>query len=257
MKPGLITPLLLTLDEEANLGRCLAGLGWAERIVVIDSGSRDGTLDLCRAHGRVEVFHRDFDRFAAQANFGLEKITTPWVLSLDADYVVPDGFLAELEGLDPAPGMGGYAAGFRYCVYGRPLRASLYPPRTVLFRREGSTYRDDGHAHRVRVEGTVGRLRAVLAHDDRKPLRRWFASQARYATEEADKLLGTPAADLSSADRLRATGWAAPPAVLLWTLFGRGLILDGWRGWFYVLQRVCAECMLAATLVGRRLEKQP
>lgn len=246
-----ITPLVLTRDERPNVERLLDGLGWARRIVVIDSGSEDGTLEALAADPRVEVFHRDFDGFAAQCNFGLSKVDTEWVLSLDADYVCPPALAEEIAALPDRPEEDGFEARFRYVVHGRPLRGSLYPPRTVLYRREAARYADDGHAHRVRVDGPVGRLRTRIRHDDRKPLGpRWLAMQWRYAREEARKLEG--AEELHLTDRVRAWG-LGPVAVPLYCLFGKGLVLDGRAGLHYTLQRTVAEVVLALALVDRRL----
>src|SRR5439155_19042641 len=115
--------------------------------------------------------------FADQCNFGLEKITTPWVLSLDADYMVPPSFAEELQVRGTQEGFDAYRAQFRYCVYGKPLRGTLYPPRTVLYRRERARYSNDGHGHRVCVDGRTGSLHSRLCHDDRKSLDRWLTSQ--------------------------------------------------------------------------------
>src|SRR5262249_57388185 len=81
-----ITPLIITLDEAPNIGRTLDKLGWARRIVVVDSGSTDGTLELLRGYPQVDVVQHPFADFAAQCNFGLTQVATNWVLSLDADY---------------------------------------------------------------------------------------------------------------------------------------------------------------------------
>ena len=85
-----ITPIVITYNEEANIARTLDRLTWARRILVIDSGSSDGTLDIIRSYPRAEVIHRPFDEFASQCNFGIAQVTTTWVLSLDADYELSD-----------------------------------------------------------------------------------------------------------------------------------------------------------------------
>ena len=82
-----ITVLIITYNEARNIERVLSKLGWAQRILVVDSGSTDGTLELLAAHANVDVVHRPFDTFADQCNFGLQQVWTPWALSLDADYV--------------------------------------------------------------------------------------------------------------------------------------------------------------------------
>ena len=85
-----ITPLVITYNEEANIARTLDRLGWANRVVVIDSGSTDETLSILQRYPMVETFWRPFDSFAAQLNFGLTKVDTEWVLALDADYEISE-----------------------------------------------------------------------------------------------------------------------------------------------------------------------
>ncbi len=248
-----ITPLLITFDEAANLRRTLTALAWARDIVVVDSGSTDGTLDIIAEFPKVRVVTRAFDTFADQCNHGLQEVRTEWVLSLDADYVLSREFTEDLDGLDGS--VAGYRAAFRYCVQGRPLRASLYPPRTVLYRRALAHYENEGHGHRVIVKGEVGMLRSKIDHDDRKPLSRWVSSQIRYAEQEAMHLMTTPTVELNRADRIRRWIVASPALVFIYTLMWRGLILDGWPGWFYVLQRTLAETMLSLALLQRKLER--
>jgi hypothetical protein len=196
---------------------------------------------------------RCFDSFAAQCNFGLSQITTEWVLSIDADYVLTPELIAEIGALDPKADVAGYSVGFRYCVSGHPLRSTLYPPRTVLYRRQLAKYHDEGHGHRVTVDGTVKRLTGKIDHDDRKPLSYWIRSQDAYAKIEAHHLLATSRDQLSFQDRLRRTIFFAPPVIFFYLLFGRGLIFDGWPGWFYVGQRTIAEFLLSLRLLVDRL----
>jgi glycosyltransferase involved in cell wall biosynthesis len=248
-----ITPLIITFNEAANIERTVEQLRWAKRIVVIDSGSTDGTVEILRRYPQVEIIEHAFVDFADQCNFGLTQVATPWVLSLDADYELSGALVEELEGLAPADRTAGYAARFVYRIHGRPLRGSLYPARTVLHRREGAVYRQEGHGHRVYLKGDVLPLRAVIYHDDRKPLRRWLVSQQRYAREEADYLLTAQHESLTRSDRIRRMGWPAPVGAPLYALVVKGCLLDGWAGWYYALQRTIAEAMIALELLERRL----
>jgi glycosyltransferase involved in cell wall biosynthesis len=248
-----ITPMILTLNEAPNIGRTLERLRWAREILVVDSYSTDETLEIVRRHPQARIVQRPFDTFARQCNFGLDQVRTSWVLSLDADYVLSDELVAELGGLQPAPDAAGFRAAFRYCVFGRPLRASLYPPRTVLYRVARGRYREDGHAHRVQVEGQVVPLRGRIDHDDRKPFDRWLHEQRRYMDQEAQAILAASPGELGWADRLRRSMTVAPLAVLLYTLIGRGLILDGWPGVYYAAQRTYTEWLLLLELLDRRL----
>jgi hypothetical protein len=126
--------------------------------------------------------------------------------------------------------------------------------RAVVFRKDRCRYIPDGHTQLLKISGPVLNLRSLINHDDRKPLSRWFASQAKYAALEAQKLLAAPRASLRIQDRLRLTGWAAIPASLVYTLLVKRVILDGWRGWYYSLQRILAEIMLALEILERRID---
>lgn len=249
-----VTPLIITYNETANIERTLAPLGWARQIVVIDSGSTDGTLELLAKDPRIVVHHRRFDSFAEQCNFGLSKIESDWVLSLDADYELSPALVEELHSLFPSEAISGFRAKFVYRIYGRPLRGSLYPPRAVLYRVKQGLYANEGHGHRVRIAGDVAELRAPIYHDDRKPLARWLQSQLGYAAREAGHLLSMPRAEMSRADKVRAMGWPAPILVFLYVLLVKGALLDGLAGWYYAFQRLLAEVLLALELLDRRLK---
>jgi glycosyltransferase involved in cell wall biosynthesis len=248
-----ITPLIITYNEAPNIARTIGKLLWAKRIVVIDSGSTDATLDRLRSVPQVDVIQHPFSDFAGQCNFGLTQIDTPWVLSLDADYALSDVLVEELARLRATDSVAGYRARFVYRIYGRALRGTLYPPRVVLYRKDKARYRNEGHGHRVDIDGEVLPLAGVIYHDDRKPLARWFDSQQRYAQVEARYLIETPTAKLTRSDRIRRLGWLAPIGVLFYTLFVKGCILDGWPGWYYALQRLCAETLIALEILDRRL----
>ena len=245
--------MILTLNEEANIGRTLAKLTWARRILVIDSGSTDRTLEIVGQHPQAVVVRRDFDSAAAQCNFGLTHIDSEWVLSLDADYVLSDELISEIGSLQPADNIRGFWARFVYQIFDRTLRASVYPPRAVLYRRSTAAYVDEGHTQRVRIDGQLLQLSHPIYHDDRKPIGRWFSSQVRYASLEASHLLTRDVSKLGRGDRLRLLILPAPVLMFFYVLFIKRCLLDGWSGWYYVLQRVCAETMLSIELLDRRL----
>lgn len=248
-----ITPLILTCNEAPNIERTLQRLSWARDVVVVDSGSTDRTRDILGQRGNVRLVERPFTTHAEQWTFGLAQVRTEWVLALDADYVLSSELIREIASLCPSPGAAGYRAKFIYCIDGEPLRSGIYPPVVVLFRRQRARYVQDGHTHRVVVEGRVQDLEGRIFHDDRKPLADWFAAQVRYMRLESRKLLQTPVCELGLADRLRRLILLAPPAVLLYCLFVRGGIFDGRAGLLYALQRAGAELILSLYLLRTTL----
>lgn len=250
-----ITPLVLTFNEEPNLERTLQGIGWANEIIIVDSFSQDRTLEIASRFDNVRLLQRTFDDHTSQWNFGLQQVVTPWVLTLDSDYVCSRAFEEELALLKPE--MDVYFARFRYCVFGRRLRSTIYPPRAVLFQPKKNAYVPDGHTQLLDCHNaTIGIFESTIDHDDRKPLARWCQSQVQYAKLEAEKLTNGDKKSLGWKDRLRQYLVLAPPLTLVYCLLWKRLLLDGRPGIYYSLQRVFAELLLALFILDRNLRNR-
>ncbi|MEE9167528.1 MAG: glycosyltransferase family 2 protein [Candidatus Neomarinimicrobiota bacterium] len=253
-----ITPVVLTRNEEANIGRCLKKLTWAGDVVVVDSFSSDNTVKVARDYENVRIFQRRFDSHENQWNFALTKtdIDTEWVMALDADYILTDELVEEIRLTAPNDGLGGYWVDFAYATFGKKLRGGIYPPNVVLFKKDEGRYIQDGHTQRLVIDSPLELLTSKIIHDDRKPLSHWFKSQLRYQRIESEKLSNSPAKDLSFADRLRKLVIPAPFLIFLYVLFVRRAILDGWAGWFYAFQRFVAELMLSLLVLERLISSR-
>lgn len=248
-----ITPVILTFDESANISRVLDGLSWAKDIVIVDSGSSDGTRDIALGYPNTRCVERAFDVHANQWNYAITQtnVQTEWVLALDADHVVTEEFIQELSRLAPEIDVSGYRVGFKYCILGRQLRASLYPPLTSVYRRERAHYVQQGHTQRVVVDGIVASLESCLLHDDRKPFARWVKSQNRYMRLEAGLISRTSWKQLSWPNRLRMFILPAPLVTFVWCLLVKRTIFDGMPGVYYSVQRLLAELILSFHLTVR------
>lgn len=251
-----ITPLILTYNEAPNIGRTLERLRWASDIVVVDSFSDDDTVEIVKTFPQARVYQRAFDSHEQQWNFGLTEtgISSDWVLALDADYVLTEGFSAELETLPLETEINGYRARFIYCIHGRQISSGVYPPVTVLYRRARARYEQDGHTQRVFIDGRIADLKSTILHDDRKSLSCWLQAQSRYTKLEAHKLLSAAPGSLSWTDRIRRWRVIAPVAMLFYCLVIRGGVLDGWAGFYYAFQRSLAELMLSLYLIDQDLQ---
>jgi glycosyltransferase involved in cell wall biosynthesis len=245
--------MIVTFNEELNIARTLGKLNWAKKILVIDSRSTDRTLEIVREYPQAVVIQRDFDTQARQRNFGLSHVDTEWVLGLDADFVLSDELISELSELRPADKVTGFWVKFVYRIFGHSLRNSIYPPIVALYRKSAASYFDDGHTERLDIDGELLNLKHPIYHDDRKPLSRWFTSQASYASLEADALLAKRAPNLRLIDRMRLLIIPAPMIVFLHVLFIKRCLFDGWPGWYYSVQRFCYETMLSIELLDRRM----
>jgi glycosyltransferase involved in cell wall biosynthesis len=252
-----ITPIILTYNEAANIRRTLEPLRWAQDIVVIDSFSDDMTLQIVSEFPQARVFQRRFDSLENQCNYALKKIElfSEWVLALDADYVLTTEIVEEMRTLQPAVGINGFRAHFIYCVEGKRLRGSAYPPVTVLYRHKHAYYRQDGHAHRVVIQGEVHDLCWPILHDDRKPLSRWLRSQDIYMQQELSKLTNVSGESSGWSDRLRKARVVFPFVIFFYCLFIKGAIRDGRAGVYYAFQRMLAEILLSLYLIEEDLRK--
>ena len=250
-----VTPVLLTDNEVENIARTLSHLVWAKDIVVVDSGSTDGTLAILEKWPNVRVFKRAFDSHGNQWRYAVQEtqIATDWILRLDADYQMSDALIAEVAALNPNAPFSAYRISFDYAIFSHKLRCSLYPANTVLLRRGSFSVRDKGHTESWDVNGPVATLNAAISHDDWKPTERWLIGQARYMRRELD-YLHIDQGGLVRWLRLRPP--LTPIAVFLYCLLGRGLLFNGRAGIFYALQRMVAEAALSLMVLEERLRNQ-
>jgi glycosyltransferase involved in cell wall biosynthesis len=242
-----VTPVVLTYNEEPNIGRCLDALRWAKRVVVVDSGSTDATGAIVERYPNAVLLHRPFDDFKQQTDFGIAHADTEYVLPLDADMMVSPALLDEIDG--PFLG-GGYAGGllrFDYRIVGRSLLGSLYPAQYRIFRRSAGTVIQVGHGHTFAVEGLAYTFEARLCHDDRKSVDRWASSQIGYSRSEHARMAGAPPRSLK--DRLRRLG-LMPLAGGAVAYVRAGGPLRGRAALCYAYERVVFECLLAMRLFG-------
>lgn len=249
---NILQGLIITKNEEANIERVLNKLNWLEKVVVLDSYSTDSTLDIISKFSNVIVHFRTFDTFANQCNYGLNIIDSEWVLSMDADYVLTNQFIAETKkflevGINS---ISAYNTRFKFLVCGKELLNNNTTARPVLFRRSKGIYIDDGHAHRLQIVGGEGFYRSFILHDDRKPLTRWINNLNGYSEKECQKLTdpNNPSRN-TIITKIRKTKILAPFFVFFYCLIFKGLILNGWAGWHYTIQRTMVEMLFALRLI--------
>ncbi|MDB5012298.1 MAG: hypothetical protein JWQ25_500 [Daejeonella sp.] len=249
---SVLQALIITKNEDPNIERVLSKLRWLEKVVVLDSYSTDATLEIVKSFTNVTIHYRAFDTFATQCNYGLSLINSKWIISLDADYVLTDEFIEETKQLviENNPNQTAYCSKFKFLIYGRQLISNNTTARPVLFRNYSCLYVDDGHAHRLEINGNVGSFKACILHDDRKSLSRWLSNQDGYSIRECAKLLDDSNENSKSViNKIRRTKVFAPIIVFFYSLFFKGLIFNGWAGWYYTLQRTMVEMLWALRMI--------
>ena len=162
-----VSATVLTLNNAATLERCLESIQWVDEIVVVDSLSTDGSMEIAQRHTN-RVFRRLWPGFIAQRNFSKEQTTGEWILWVDADEVVSPGLRAEMEEVlrEASPTMEGFLVPRCTHYLGRWIRhGAWYPDLSVrLFRSDGNRWGGQEPHASVQVRGRVKRLRNDLLH---------------------------------------------------------------------------------------------
>jgi len=161
-----LSVVIITLNEEHNLPRCLSSVTWATEIMVIDSGSTDRTQDIAREAG-ARVLQHDWEGYGQQKNWALGQTTQPWVLFLDADEVVSKGLKEELIAFIANPGkFHGAAVPRKTWFLGRwILHGGWYPNALVrLVRRDGAKWTEPSVHESLVAGGPVVRMTNDLLH---------------------------------------------------------------------------------------------
>ncbi len=186
-----VSVIIITLDQESHIVPCLETVRWADEIVLVDSGSRDRTLELARGFTD-RIFTIDWPGFGAAKNYALDQARGDWVLSLDTDERVSEALRREI--LSAVQGGGPYA-GYRIprknYFGGRWIkRLGWYPDYTLrLFRRGQGRFREREVHEEVVVAGPVGFLRNPLDHYSYGSVSEYLARQDRYARLAAREML--------------------------------------------------------------------
>jgi len=181
---------IICLNEADDIRACLDSVRWADEIVVCDSGSTDGTLEICRERG-ARVFVDAWRGFSAHKNLAIERATAEWILSLDADERVPPELAREIQAVVRDPqAADGYTVARRNYFLGQWIRhGGWYPDRTVrLFRRGRGRFLPRAVHEAIQVEGTTGEFVEPLEHFTYRSLSEYLQRMDRYSSLAAEEL---------------------------------------------------------------------
>ena len=221
-----VSAVIITLNEERNLGACLDSLRWGDEIVVVDAGSADQTAEIARAAG-AKVFVRDWAGYGPQKNFGFEQAGGEWLLVVDADERVSVALAEEIQarlGDGTLASHAAYDVERRNYFFGQWLRwGGAYPDRQIRLIRRGKGWYNDLLLHeRLLVKGKVGHFSGHLVHEAARTVADRLVKLNRYSDFAA----------LETSKKRRGVHWwdlVVRPAVIFGKLF---VLKQGFRDGF-------------------------
>ena len=188
-----VSVVILTFNEEDNIGNCLASLSWCDDIVVLDSFSTDST-ELIVSTSMARFYQRKFDDYARQRNYAINEIAYkyPWLLMVDADETVPDELVVEVSDSLLAPG--------ENCLYrmkrkdhfmGKWIKhSSGYPTWFGRLLKIGHVRVERAINEEFVTDGQVGLLESHLIHYPfNKGFHSWIEKHNRYSAMEAEAMI--------------------------------------------------------------------
>ena len=223
---NLLSACLITLNEEHNLPRALASLKEiADEIIVVDSGSTDGTEAVAREHGAA-FFQRAWTNYSDQKNFAAERAQNDWIFSMDADEELSSPLQTSLLSWKKhEPKFSVYEITRKTWYLGAWIEHSGWYPdfQRRLYRRETALF--SGMIHEaLRFEGQAGRLPGDLLHYTVRSFTEHEEKVEQYTTLAAQQMFE------SGKRNWRAAMWLATPWSWFQNFFLRGGCLDGYRG---------------------------
>ncbi|MDA1186108.1 MAG: glycosyltransferase family 2 protein [Acidobacteria bacterium] len=221
-----VSVTIITLNEAEHIGAAIDSASWADEIVVVDSGSTDGTEGIAKQKGAT-VLSREWSGYVDQKNFAAERVSNDWIFSLDADERIPTALAAELRAvLASEPPKRGYRVPRVTFHLGRWIRTTDFYPdfQTRLYDRRAARWRGKYVHESVSVDGPVGQLRHDLEHYSYRDLRDHLDRINHYTSLAARKMheAGRRAGPLDLA--------LHPPAAFLRNYILRRGVLDGTAG---------------------------
>jgi glycosyltransferase involved in cell wall biosynthesis len=203
-----LSVIIITKNEALNIRACLESVAWADEIIVVDSGSADDTVAICREF-TTHVYIHDWPGFGAQKNCALDYANKDWVLSLDADERVTPELHAQLIKAMAEAGKDGFYIPRLSQFCGRFIRHSGWYPDYVLrlFKRAKGRFSDDLVHESVILQGSAGKLSSPLLHYSYMNETDVNRKVEQYASAAALQMFNSGKA-VSGADAPVRAGWA-------------------------------------------------
>jgi len=225
-----VSLVIITLNEEKRIRKCIESAPFVEEVLVVDSGSADRTVEIAEQAG-ARVIHQDWLGYGRQKQYAVEQAVNNWVLSLDADEWLSGELAQSIQDRLVAPELRAYQSPRCNRFMGRWLKyGEGYPDLSLrLFNRKYAGWSSDTVHEKVVVKGEVGTLSGDLLHESQETLQQYLDKQNRYTTLQAEQLY-------QSGKRSSSVKLLLSPLIrfIKFYIFRRGF-LDGVPGLIHIL----------------------
>lgn len=186
-----VSVVISAFNEEANIGRCLQSVQWADEIVVVNSGSIDKTVQIAKKF-RAKVFlQKNNPMLNVNKNFGFEQATGSWILNVDADEEVPEALAKEIQHANPSVDVIGYWIARKNIIFGRWIKHGLWwPDKQLRLFRRGQGKFPCKHVHeKIEVEGKTEELTSPFVHYNYQSISQFIRKMdSIYSTNQMENL---------------------------------------------------------------------
>ncbi len=217
---------IITKNSEKTIKKAINSAKFADEIVVIDSGSTDSTVNICKEFG-CKVIKKEWMGFGKQKQYAVDNCKNEWVFVLDSDEVITKELQNEIANTLKKPKYNGYKVARLNYFFGKAIKhCGLYPDYTIrLFNKKMGKFSDDKVHEKIIINTEIGTLKNHMLHFAYDSIEEFISKQNRYSSLNA------------KTNKIKAI--LNPP----WTFFRifvlKSGFLDGWRG--YIIAKLYAQ----------------
>jgi len=178
-------------NEADKIELCLEHAKWAHEIIIIDNGSTDDTLKICRKYTKKihQCLGKESDCIPHLQNFGISKATKDWILVLDADVIVPEKAKKEILAKIENNKYVGYYVPHRTVAFNKKLKCALFCDILKLFRRGEARFDENSEHPTLKIRGRIGKLKSYVLHYAHPDIETFVKKTNLYTSRDAKKIV--------------------------------------------------------------------
>ncbi|MER2491877.1 glycosyltransferase family 2 protein [Catenovulum sediminis] len=230
MHKSRLSVFFVTLNEAATIQQAIEAVSEFDEIIVVDSGSTDGTVEIAEKAG-ARVIHQQWLGFAKQKSFAMNLCKNEWVFNLDGDEIVTPDVITEIKALIEADSCDGIRVNFEDVFMGRPMHPQSHKRSIVrVFKKSKARYPTDRLVHEnVILEGKVSRIKSNILHYGYQSAADFMAKQNTYST------LGARQKKIKGKKHSLLKLLLIFPIAFIKAYFLHKMFLSGWRGFIHAM----------------------